>query len=294
MLYGYGKHGETYCRCKCECGNECVKESYGITHSRNPAHCGCMSKYYSEKQGERYRKDLSGERFGALTVLRMEYEAGSMSRVVCRCDCGSIISKPITYLTSGNTTSCGCVQKQRASESSTKDFTGIVSNWGVEFICRDHMDNKHKWFWKCKCGQCGSEFIALPAKILNGHTTSCGCSRRSSGEKMVENILKDMDLTYITEYPIDCGKKKKHLRLDFFLPEYNIGIEYDGKQHFEPIDYFGGEESFYDTVDRDRIKRKYCQDNNIRLLELPYTLTYDEIKENITNTIYPERLSCCN
>ena len=57
---------------------------------------------------------------------------------------------------------------------------------------------------------------------------------------------------------------------DFYLPDYNACIEYDGQQHFEPIDFFGGEEKFKKTIQRDEIKTNYCLVNNIRLLRIRY------------------------
>ena len=58
-------------------------------------------------------------------------------------------------------------------------------------------------------------------------------------------------------------------------------IEYDGKQHFEPIDWFGGIEGFNKQKQRDIIKDNYCKLNNILLLRLPFTLSNEEIKQKI-------------
>lgn len=62
-----------------------------------------------------------------------------------------------------------------------------------------------------------------------------------------------------------CGK----LRFDFYIKNKYI-IEYDGKQHFQAIDFFGGEEEFYQRREHDLIKNKYCFDNNIPLIRIPY------------------------
>ena len=67
-------------------------------------------------------------------------------------------------------------------------------------------------------------------------------------------------------------------------------LEYDGQQHYESIEYFGGEEAFEKNQIRDEIKNNYCKEHNIKLVRLKYDLTGDEIKEIIINTIYPERL----
>ena len=219
-----------------------------------------------------------------------------MSRAVCKCDCGNEIIRPITYLTTVDTTSCGCYKKERISESNTKDFTGIVTESGVEFLYRDYKRQQGQWMWKCRCGACGNTFTALPARVLDGTTISCGCVSQSKGEFCVETILKSIGANYIREYKIDVGLPKingnHYLWLDFYIPNQNKGIEYHGRQHYEPVNYFGGQEQFELQKEHDDKKRAYCAEHGMPLLELPYTLSYDEIKKQVTNFIYPERLSC--
>jgi len=67
----------------------------------------------------------------------------------------------------------------------------------------------------------------------------------------------------------DC-KNKKSLPFDFYLPERNICIEFQGIQHYEPREFFGGEKTFKERKFLDNIKREYCKDNNIKLLEISY------------------------
>ena len=56
----------------------------------------------------------------------------------------------------------------------------------------------------------------------------------------------------------------KHGSIDVFV------IEYDGKQHFKPVDIFGGQDGFEETQLHDQIKTQYCKDNNIELIRIPY------------------------
>lgn len=71
------------------------------------------------------------------------------------------------------------------------------------------------------------------------------------------------------------------------MPKYNICIEYDGKQHFEPIKYFGGITKFEYQKNNDQIKDDYCSKNGIRLMRLPYTLSKEDIKEKIISIKNP-------
>ena len=131
------------------------------------------------------------------------------------------------------------------------------------------------------------EFWQTPNNHLNGY----GCSKcnLSHLERNVMNYLDDIGITY------DYQKRFKWLgrqSLDFYLSDYKIGIECQGIQHFEEIDYFGGKESLNECKKRDKLKFKKCQKNGIKVLyysnlgiEYPYEvfedvdLLFDEIKK---------------
>jgi hypothetical protein len=61
-------------------------------------------------------------------------------------------------------------------------------------------------------------------------------------------------------------KDKQKLPFDFYLPNYNICIEFNGEQHYKPIKWFGGEKTLEGIKKRDKIKMEYCQNNNIPLI----------------------------
>ena len=63
----------------------------------------------------------------------------------------------------------------------------------------------------------------------------------------------------------------KTLWLCFYLPDQNCFIEYNGKQHYVPVGHFGGELQFQKQLQRDNYVRNYCQNNNIKLIEIKYT-----------------------
>jgi very-short-patch-repair endonuclease len=116
---------------------------------------------------------------------------------------------------------------------------------------------------------------------LNGF--SCG----SNGEYLVEEYLKKLKVSFKKQYSFDgCLSEKNHkLFFDFYLNELNICIEYDGKQHFEPVEFFGGKKIFNEIKNRDQLKNKFCEDNGIFLLRIPYNKNNDEIEKIIINVI---------
>ena len=65
------------------------------------------------------------------------------------------------------------------------------------------------------------------------------------------------------------------MTLDFYLPDYDIGIECQGRQHFIPVDAFGGKMGFEDTVTRDKTKKRLCEENGIKLLYFTELKKYD-------------------
>lgn len=119
-------------------------------------------------------------------------------------------------------------------------------------------------------------------EFRNGHR--CPICNESKGEKFIRQYLDNKKISYIQEYRFDDCKRRNTLPFDFYLPNHNICIEYDGQQHFEPVGYFGGEIYHKEVKENDRIKNEYCQSNNIILIRVPYTV-------NLINKYLDERLA---
>ena len=267
--------------CICDCGNPetiIISGDY-LKRSECPS-CGCEAY---KNRVEKNRVNNIGQKFGRLIIKDIIWDEKPV-KAICKCDCGNDYVGIKAAIVAGKTQSCGCLQSENTSKANTKDWTNYIAESGVKFIRQDHMNDKGQWIWECECPLCGNPFYELPAKVNNGHTTSCGCRIQSFGESCVKSILEDMDVEFQSQYIFDDCKNIYVLRFDFGIL-YNdelIGlIEYDGKQHFEPIEYFGGESGFKRTQQRDKIKNAYCKAHNIPLLRLPYTLSIEEVKVKI-------------
>jgi len=99
----------------------------------------------------------------------------------------------------------------------------------------------------------------------------CPICNTSKGEIKIAKFLKNNTLNFLSEYTFKNCKKNGILRFDFYLPDHNILIEFDGEQHYKPIKFFGGEKEFKKLQERDKIKTEYCKKNNIKLIRIPYT-----------------------
>ena len=119
---------------------------------------------------------------------------------------------------------------------------------------------------------------------LRGH--GCPNCSISNGEKFIKNWLDNQKIKYTGQKKFEncLSKKGKKLKFDFFIPYLNLCIEFDGKQHFEPSEFFGGQEKFEILKENDRIKDIYCIQNNIQLLRIKYDENIEQIlKQKINN-----------
>lgn len=137
-----------------------------------------------------------------------------------------------------------------------------------------------------KCPMCGKPFITSYNSFTHNGGQFCqSCTKdHSVGEGKIEEYLCSHNIFFLREYRFNDCKDKSTLPFDFYLQDYNIVIEYQGKQHYEPVDYFGGDETFARQVLHDKIKEEYCKSNNIYLLVIPYW-DFDFINDILDETL---------
>ena len=277
------QNGKTMWLCKCDCGTEKVVRADSLKDGSIQS-CGCLSK---EITSQLNFKDLTGKRFGRWTVLHRVPNQNNCTTWRCRCDCGTERDVFANSLLNGTSKSCGCYKDQRAHDLNFIDLTG--QRFGMLTVIErvdDYVSpsGAKSPRWRCIC-DCGNEKIVLSQHLRAGGVVSCGCTSGSHGEKIVSEILKQNGIDYIPQHKFEDCRDTLMLPFDFYLPDYNFCIEYDGQQHFEPINYFGGKKTFEKLKRHDQMKNDYCKDNNIGLLRLPYYLSNSELKEQILNTL---------
>lgn len=132
-----------------------------------------------------------------------------------------------------------------------------------------------------KCLIDGCEWYATPAHVLYG--TGCPQCNETIGERIVRQWLESHNINYEFQKRFDDCRNVYSLPFDFYLPKYNVCIEYQGGQHYFPVEKFGGQEQFELQIKRDKIKSDYCKQNNIRLLCVKYD---EDINEVLTNFLF--------
>ena len=134
--------------------------------------------------------------------------------------------------------------------------------------------HKHGNFWQS------------PSNHIKGH--GCPNCKKSLGEQQIIKVLEFYNIDYeqqkkIPNTSLFCNNR--YIYVDFYLPKYNLIIEYQGEQHYRPIRWFGGVEQFNKQQERDNAVRQYCKDNKIKLLEIPYA-KQQNVSEIIKNELY--------
>ncbi len=114
---------------------------------------------------------------------------------------------------------------------------------------------------------CGYIFSKLPNNFLRYPTCPKCNPKRSRGEQIIYDFLTEKSILFEEQkkFP-NLGK----LSYDFWLPKSQTLIEYQGAQHYEPINCFGGEEKYKIQIEHDRLKREYALKNNYTLIEISY------------------------
>jgi hypothetical protein len=187
-------------------------------------------------------------------------------KIICK-EHGIFEQKPDLHLSKSIKTAClECTSKSRMI-----DYEDIINRMSIK---HNNFYNYSKFIYN---GQNNKGIIICPnhgefKQVVLNHLNGNGCKKckNSKGELLVSNVLDEMNIKYYTEYKFDNCFNKNKLPFDFYLLDYNICIEFNGKQHYEEIDFFGGSEYLELIIKRDNIKRQYCKDNNIVLIEIKY------------------------
>ena len=289
---------QAWWKCKCDvCGQT---KSLRTSIIKKAQTCGCKQNedknprkitQIKPKTKENFRGiDLTGQSFTRLTVLeyadeehQVYYNKEHKNTWKCKCECGNICYVTTECLRSGDTPSCGCLTKERL-HSQLNDLSGQKFGHLQVLKWIGTINGNSKYLVKCDCGK---EYEIYAQNLTQGNTTSCGCVRESHGEQKIREILIKNNIEFenqksFSDFNYQDTKGKP--RYDFYLPKYNILIEYDGEQHFKPTFNWDTEKNFKQRQEHDKIKNSYAIKNNYILIRIPYThynnLCLEDLLEN--------------
>jgi len=169
--------GGMKCRCRCDCGNMTEVYWHNVKAGRTKS-CGCR-----EEANRRKYKDITGQRFGKLTVLSPTKERRSGNVVwKCRCDCGNLYYQSGRNLVRGFSKHCGC-EKKRGKSAEFRDITDQKFNRLTALYPTDKRSSSGSVIWHCIC-DCGREAKVSETALVHGSQISCGCRVQEVGKEL--------------------------------------------------------------------------------------------------------------
>ena len=201
---------------------------------------------------------------------------GIHDKIILECPNGHIYN---TSFNSFYSNKCRCGKCKNLETANKRKYSidyiqEYLNSFGYKLLTKNYINNKQKM--KIECPE-GHIFYMCFSKFKNAKQR-CPICKMSSGEQEVYRILSKYFDDIEIQYKFSDCKDEKRLPFDFYLPQCNCCIEFDGVQHFEYQPHFGTYSKFLKQQKRDMIKTEYCKNNNIKLIRIPY-YEFDNIEK---------------
>lgn len=279
---GYGTHFNV--RCKCDDVFSVTMYQFKTLKIHNCRKCRGMIDWNIEMVDEFVASETD------CTLVSTEYnKTGDDMRF--KCECGNEFTTSFNEFLHQNRRRClDCAyelmiesQRKTTAEFNKEVYDLVGDKYSVEseYIgAREYITMKHN--------ECGYTYKTIAGGFLGKNGARCPKCRASKGETKICEILESLGVKYQVQYAIDECRRIRPLPFDVAICDTNdnlvLLIEYQGIQHYEAIDFFGGVKGHERVVESDKMKKDYCFNNNIPLLRIPYweinnlkTLIVDEL-----------------
>lgn len=257
------------------CGNEwSVKANNFLTGNSRCYYCDNQKRI---KTTDMFKEEINKKYNNNISVIG-EY-TGHAENIKIKCNVHDFYfyNTPINMLSKRRKNVCPQCIIENVKESQRKKIDVVQEQLecfhkGKISLIGDYVNTHTKTSFQCN--ECKCVFKAEPNHVLR--LSGCPeCNTKSNGEDIIVGFLKDECIVYEFQKSFEDCRYINTLKFDFYIPDYGengLLIEYDGKQHYEPIEYFGGLEAFKKQQIKDDIKNKYAKDNNIEIIRIPYTI----------------------
>ena len=271
-------------RCK-KCGEIWNTTTFNnfIKADRNSHSCGrknpsTMPIIFKEKMAiNSINEKIKNSSLEFVSFVGDKYIGRNKTHILLKCKkCGEINEYSYRTLLSKNTTpeckSCE-FQGKTSNEKAIEKVKEKCNYLNYEFIGFDNEKNRYEnknTYLILRCNECGVVWKTTTYYSFLHNDIKCpGCTNSWKMEKEIEGLLRKNNIKFIQQCrnrTLPWLTNKISLSLDFYLPERNIAIECQGRQHFEPVLDFGGEKSFKESLYRDEKKLILCKNNGVKLL----------------------------
>lgn len=260
---------------KCSCG-EVFETSFEIIKNgkikcNKCAYIDGGVKNTTEKYDIIYK--LEKELGDGYTVLNKDNIVNMDSNIEVKHNkCGNTFNRKVKKIINSKQSKCPFCNNSTSLTNESAKFKLEKITDEFEFI--ELIDGK----LKIKKEECGCILTRSLSSLRRSNGASCECQTQSIGSKRVQKFLTESNICFTKEDIFEGCVYVKPLKFDFYLPNYNCCIEYDGRQHDESIPRWGGDDGLKIRKIRDGIKNKYCYDNNILLIRIK--------RQDLKNDIY--------
>lgn len=259
--YSLVEYERNYSKVKIICKKHGVFEQIPKDHLRGFG-CDKCSGSFNLKKEEFVEKSkyINGEKYDYSLVNYINNKI--KIKIICKIH-GVFLQKPNHHLSGVGCPYCGGTKKLTQEEFEKKSSS--VHNCFYDYSKTLYVNNEKNVNIICKKH---GQFSQKAENHLKGQ--GCPKCKLSKGEKKIYIFLVKNNINFKTQHSfLDCKFKSK-LFFDFYLSEYNICVEFDGIQHYDSIEKFGGEKEFKKTKERDLAKNEFCIKNKIELIRIPY------------------------
>lgn len=228
-------------------------------------------------------KEIYGEKYA---YEKVDYK-NNKEKVIITCkEHGDFEVRPDNFLHGHGCLKCSILKKPQCLPWTTEEFIEKAKQiYGNTFTYEKTVYKNYETQVIITCKKHG-DFLVTPDNFLHNH--SCPHCSISLMEQNLKLIFDEYNIKYEQQKQFEWLKYNDKLKLDFYLPDYNIAIECQGLQHFKAIDYFGGEKEFELIKKRDLVKKELCEQNGIKILY------YSNIKDKVPNNIIKNKKKLIN
>ena len=252
------------------CGNVYEVQPNSFLHGSRCPYCSSSAK----KTNTQFRQEvytLVGDEY---TFLEPYVNSATKLRVKHN-TCGNVYMVAPNSFLGGNRCPYCSGKHQKTDEEFKQEVYDLVGN---EYVFLDSYVNSQTKL-KVKHKECGNVYKVAPHAFLRGHRCPF-CNSTPKGETIITKLLDKLNINYDYQKTFDDLRDSYPLSYDFYIPGQNILIEYQGIQHYLPIDYFGGEATFKKQQKHDKMKLGYAKEHGYNLIAVPYTAdTFSKIKK---------------
>lgn len=284
---------------KCNCGNEfeTTFERFRLKNKRQCNQCGVKNQVV--KQALSFDEVKMFVENNSECILLSENFTNTKEKLEFKCMCGNIFYKSFEKFKSKNKMCKECSYKE-ISENQIFDYLYVqtyIESKNCSLLSQTYRSCEDRLKIQCPCGELYNTSFNYFKNYNQIRCKRC-TNKMSKGEIIIEDYLRNNNINFEPQYTFEdlkANNNKQKLKFDFAVfidKKLHYLIEFDGKQHSQSVDFFGGEESFKVLQDNDNKKNNYCDTNKIKLIRIPYkhlknidSILEKSLKVNYDNTV---------